>query len=458
MNPGPTPAGRRQPHHPETTVAGTLILSVALAALPPAARVGQTTPPAETVIRLTVSPAKEPKPALRHQLLPELREMNPGNPIPNYLKALLDADLVSDEQISRSALREADRAARMDKPDWQVLHRAKLDGIGLLLPDVQKMRAIAQALQGRFREEIAQGRIDDALVTARTMFAMARHMGEHPTLIGDLVGIAIAQVTIAPLEELLEQPACPNLYWALTKLPSPLISTEFGIQGERLLIGAEVRDLSDTAPMTADQIEKVIKHIDSIRKFEPDRNPLTTRAYISRRSRNEKELAAARARIVEYGIAERLVGRFPADQVILLDERRRYEVNRDEDMKLMALPTWEFAARAVRPMQGRKMAEPSLFDLFLPAIYKVRLAQGRLEQRVALLRTVEALRMYAADHGGAWPAKLDDVSVPVPADPFTGKPFRYAADGATAHVRGTPPPGEETNAVYNLHYELTLRK
>ena len=36
--------------------------------------------PTETLIRLSVSPAPAPKPALRYLLLPELREMNPGNP------------------------------------------------------------------------------------------------------------------------------------------------------------------------------------------------------------------------------------------------------------------------------------------------------------------------------------------------------------------------------------------
>ena len=60
------------------------------------------------------------------------------------------------------------------------------------------------------------------------MFAMARHMGEHPTLIGGLVGISIATAAIGPMEEMFEQPGSPNLYWALTKLPSPLISIEKG--------------------------------------------------------------------------------------------------------------------------------------------------------------------------------------------------------------------------------------
>ena len=44
----------------------------------------------ETLIRLSVSPAPAPKPALRYQLLPELKEMNPGNPIEGYLKCYLE--------------------------------------------------------------------------------------------------------------------------------------------------------------------------------------------------------------------------------------------------------------------------------------------------------------------------------------------------------------------------------
>ena len=81
---------------------------------------------------------------------------------------------------------------------------------------------MVRALQVRFRAEIAQARFDDAIRTAKTMFAIARHLGEHPTAIGNLVGMAAAFVTIYHFDELLQQPGCPNLYWALTNLPSPL--------------------------------------------------------------------------------------------------------------------------------------------------------------------------------------------------------------------------------------------
>jgi hypothetical protein len=418
-------------------------------------RAEQPAAPSETLIRLNVQAMPAPKPALRYILLPELREMEPGNPIPNYLRCFMDQDFSSlQETLSTSALRQADRAARMDKPDWQILLKAKTDGISLLLPDVQKLRALAAALQDRFHTEVAQHRFDDALRTAKTMFAMSRHMGEHPTLIGDLVGIAIASITIVPLEEMLAQPGCPNLYWALTNLPSPLVSMDKGWEGERLLILAELRDLDENAPMSAEQLRKLIKHVDYLRGLDNPKLKNNTRSWLNARNKDEQQIQAARRRLVEVGLAEERLARFPADQVLLLDEKREYEVLRDEAMKLMKLPTWqgEPLIQQIKPPK-----KESLFAFLVPALNKVRRAQGRLEQRIALLRHVEALRLYAAEHEGKLPEKLSDCPVPLPDDPFTGKPFRYQKEGTTAHLFGTPPKGEEKNAPYNLHYEVTIQ-
>jgi hypothetical protein len=93
----------------------------------------------------------------------------------------------------------------------------------------------------------------------------------------------------------------------------------------------------------------------------------------------------------------------------------------------------------------------------LPAQASVQHAQGRIAQRIALLRHVEAVRMYAALHNGALPAKLSEISVPLPDDPFTGKPFRYELVGATAHLRGTPPKSAPDNRFLRVHYEITLK-
>jgi hypothetical protein len=437
----------------------------------------------ETVVRLTVQPMAAPKPALRYLLLPELKEMNPGNPIQGYLRCFSEQQnfFFNKEACQRRdellvmplqalptqelqdyghmALRQADWAARLDKPDWQILLKVKTDGVTLLLPDVQQMRTLASALKVRFRGEVALHRFDDALGTAKTMFALARHLSEHPTLISDLVAVAIATITIGPLEEMLEQPGCPNLYWALTNLPNPLVSMEKGMEGERVLVISELRDLEDSAPMSAEQLKKFIAHVDWLRQIgqESKKRVQSTRAWLDARIKEEGSVNAARARLIESGLPEERVKQFPPDQAILLDERRDYEVRRDDLMKLFNLPQWQI--EALSGGIGRSPdTETNLFNILVPALLKVRRAQGRLEQRIAMLRHVEALRLYAAEHEGRLPAMLAEVTVPLPDDPYSGKPFIYKLDGGTAHLRGTAPPGEEKNPGFNIHYQVTIQK
>jgi hypothetical protein len=124
-------------------------------------------------------------------------------------------------------------------------------------------------------------------------------------------------------------------------------------------------------------------------------------------------------------------------------------------VKTISFPLWQVDALATR---NKAKKPPALFADELLGFRHVLLAQGQVDQRIALLRHVEALRLYAAEHDGTLPSKLSDVSVPLQVDPFTGKPFRYEVTGNTAHLRGTPPPGEEKNSGFNLHYEVTLQK
>jgi hypothetical protein len=460
-----------------------LLVCAALAALALCSRADPPAANPETLIRLTVHPAAAPRPALRYLLLPELKEMNPGNPVQNYLKCFMEQQnfFFNKESVDRrermaaiplkelpaqelldfggAALRQADWAARLDKPDWQVLLKLKADGVNLLLPDVQQMRKLALALKVRFRAEVALGRFDDALRTAKTMFAMARHLGEHPTFIGDLVGIAVANVAIGPLEEMLEQPGCPNLYWALTNLPSPLVPLDVGAEGERVWVVSGFRDLDENAPMSEDQVKQFIAYMDPLLRLEegkPNKPKEVIRPWLDARNKDEAMVGAARRRLVEAGLAKERVERFPADQVLLLDEKYAYELRRDDLMKLLNVPAWQ-AEVLIDQAQVTRALQTALFP-FEPALHKVRRSQARLDQRIALLRHVEALRLYAAAHEGQLPQKLEEVPVPLPPDPFTGKPFHYKVEGSTAHLRGSPPPGEEKTPVFNVHYEVTIQK
>ena len=457
-------------------VSEAIVISIGAAPCP----AQETKTPAETLIRLSVAGAAEPRPALRYLLLPELKETSPGNPIQEYLKCNLEQyrfafderefeqrkallsmpleELPSPDvpQLSRVALEHADRAARLDNPDWQILLKLKENGVATLLPDVQGMRNLARALQGRLRNEIASGRLGDAIRTAKTMFAMSRHMGEHPTMIGDLIGIAIALSAIEPLQEMLEHPDCPNLYWALTNLPDPFITIKKGLDGERLIVETVFRDLDQAAPMNAGQIKHAIDELEKLDSLfntgQVNNQTASLPAYLAECTKNPERMAEARKHLISGGLPEASAKTFPPEQVILLDEARACLIRFDDLAKLMVLPAWQFE-EATRPSRTAAQ-EPAFFaDLILRFLPLLRQAQARLEQRFALLRHVEALRMYAAAHN-AFPSNLSEILVPLPADSISGKPFSYESSGKTAHLRGTPPRpfGDQTGA-YRLHYE-----
>ena len=185
------------------TLVCSLVVTALLYPLHPS-RADETTAAPETLIRLSVQSAPSPQPARRYRLLPELMEMNSGNPIQNYLKCFMGQHkfffdkktfdrrekllampleaLPAQELLNhgRLALSQADSAARLDALDWQILPKLKAEGDFLFLPDLAELRTLANPLKVRFRAEVALGRFDDSLRTAKTMFAMSRHLGEHP--------------------------------------------------------------------------------------------------------------------------------------------------------------------------------------------------------------------------------------------------------------------------------------
>ncbi|HEV3082778.1 MAG TPA: hypothetical protein VGY66_23540 [Gemmataceae bacterium] len=442
----------------------------ALAVLPLNSRAEET--------NLTVRPMAAPKPALKYQLLPELAELNPGNAAQNYLKCFMEQrnfffskEAVADRARYQTmplaelpvnklrdyggyALRQADWAARLDTLDWQNLQRIQHGGLGMLQEELGPLQVLVAALRVRFRAEVAERHFDDAIRTAKTLFALSRHLGEHPTEVANLVGLWSAHVSLLTLEEMVQQPGCPNLYWALTDLPCPLVDLRKGVQGERMLMAAELRPLCEGAPMTEAELEGFVSRLSGVLSFareQAGRPPRSIRNVLQARAKDPENVRAARCRLIEAGCAENRLKQFPPLQIILLDEKHQYEVQRDERMKLLNLPAWQIESMA--GSEERVSREDRLLADLLPHMIKLRMAQAQLEQQVAVLRLVEALRLYAAEHEGKLPAKLSDMPVPLPPDPVTGKPFPYTVDGATARINGS----SKASADRAVHYSITIR-
>ncbi len=464
-----------------------VFLALAACAAPAAAQA-----PAPEPIKLVLPPAAEPVPALKYLLLPELSDKTPGNAAFLYYRAfspewwtnvrqraiMEKAEKAEETPIAElknsdlrwtlefNALREVDRASRREYCDWQLTPRVKEDGINLLLPDVQSMREFARFLAVRARLEMADGHLDKAVYTLQTGFALSRNVSNAPTFIQALVGTAIGARMIAQVEELLRQPGAPNLYWALADLPRPFIDLRTPIQGEKLwLYGTwpELRDVDNPylSPKQRERLAGIAGQIvtegnDWGRK-EDAGTRLATIALVA------KAYPGAKRALIAAGHKPEEVEALSPLQVALIQAMRDYNRLRDDMFKWMALPYpearpgLERAERSLKEAKVRQAGIP-IAETFLPAVTKVFQAATRLDRRIAALRCVEALRLYAAAHDGKLPAELADVKeVPVPNDPMTGKPFEYKLGGETATITGAAPPGDLLPQ-NTLIYELTLRK
>ena len=217
-----------------------MFAALALASLY-AAPVGKADEPTETVVRLTVTPKGETRPALKYTLLPEFADAQGGNAVHYYYKAMsrecvgwirnkevidkveawkaagIDGLPVeeADKYTRGTMFRYLDAGARSESCNWQITDEIKRDGIKTLLPDVQGLREFANYLSLRTQVRLRQADFADAAKSLQTQLAMARHIADHPTLICNLIGVAIAQIAVSRVEEWVARPDAPNLYWAL---------------------------------------------------------------------------------------------------------------------------------------------------------------------------------------------------------------------------------------------------
>lgn len=474
----------------------TLMVALVGPVLAPLARADQEDPGKEEkrseTIELVVHPAAEPRPALKYRLLPDLLEMRPGNAALAYNKLGLqmgEADRdgqamerlckwldVPPAELDRNEARESlsrfrrilqglDLAARYEHCDWQLPLREE-DPILLLLPEVQQARQMERLLVVQAKLQIAEGKLDEAIRTLQTGYALGRHVGAGRTLVNGLVGIAICANMSEQVEQLVQQPGAPNLYWALTWLPRPVVDMRPGFEAEMHMLDfafPELEHVEETnrSPeywrLLLDRL--TIKVVTMWGGREP-----TWRERLAATALALRGYPTARDSLVRQGYASRQVEAMPVAQVVLVYSVRTYREFRDEIFKRFALPYPEARVgmeRAEKQIDAEAVQQEivPVAQLLLPALGSVNRAVGRSQRRIAVLRAIEALRMYAAGHEGRLPQRLDDVTeAPVPPDPMTGRPLAYRRTGEHTAVLEAPLPEGLTQPVYWLRYEITMEK
>ncbi len=443
------------------------------------------------VITLAASSFSPSQPALKYTLLPDPLDLTPGNAAPVWIRAgnavegpnrkLVEGqykgrggpagtplnfegkhvalkDLPKEEIRAylanfHSALRLADQAAHCDHCDWE-LPPFKIQDFDFPIEDVQRLRTVAALLATRYRLELSEGRFDDALHTLQIGFALARDVGNGETLIQDLVAIAVGSIMFGHVEEWMQTPGSPNLFWALTDLPCPLVNT-----------GPAMRSELNTLFRSFPPLRRLVNDSEKGAVSEQEANGIVTDLFKvlgnlegSQMPDWQKKLAAAALAVKVYPVAKKYLlthGRTPEQvdamptlQVVVLYYVDQYDQTKDEFLKWMNVPPWEAREGLAEAAKKVRIIGPTgnpIIGLMMPAIEKVYDARIRVERMADYLRCAEALRMYAATHDGKAPEKLEDVKLPLPLDPATGQGFgkfyKVQANGTAVFEVPPPPPG-----------------
>jgi hypothetical protein len=451
-------------------------------------------------IELTLTPREIEQPLLQHRLLPAEFELQDGNaatiilrmpweqqPYMQKVFGTFDDDLelsIDDPKIIENGTQGFDhffdmlkRAAFRRTADWEYPIGEEATAY-ILLPDVQGGREfVGKELSVWIRYHIAKGELDQAREGILVGLAVSRHYARTPFVIVQLVGQAIDSMMLDRLSELVARPDCPNLYWSLTALPRPLLSSQPAIEFEE-------RFLETTLP----RLEQIDGDEDSASHPVADLDRLD----VERSAKEWEELAQSLVRLYAEtgGINEQ--AKLASNQLIdRLAKQARKELpemisggalrvmtmsddeagvrwflmrHRELSQEITAMMSLEpkHALLKLRALQIKiksfreELEMGTLFNLENPL--NLYLAVRRNDRRIAMLRIVEGIRQYAATHDGGLPQLLVDLKeTPAPDDAILDRPFEYTVEGDTATL-SAPDLQTIDSKIDGVQYRIRIRK
>lgn len=438
--------------------------------------------PRVEVRTVDTSPAAEPRPALKYRFWPAWHELEPGNAVPLYLRALVmltssgeqarwqeyakfagdgvpDPDDAEGMEAARAWLaqhphqsisNEIRRATYREIADYE--HRVEaLSGpeqFAFLLPELQELRNLARLLDVRIRVAIADGDYEEAIDLLRDGFRLAGSLRGSRLLISQLFGAAIAGMMLDDVRLLSEAPGSPNLYWALATLPRPLISMPYTIAfeldlAERML--PEPPDVPIGVEGWNQYLSDVLGDAYQFVTETPPQQPWARRMMITAGAMQAYPLA--KSALIADGIPAEAVDAMPVAEVVIRHMRRQLHRLGDDLQKWLLLPpevqrlteaSREDPISAILEKHDTPLDPVRIFVQLLPRFPTAASVQSRRQAQVDAQMTLEAIRAYAAAHDGQLPERLDQLE-PLPAlrDPRTGEPFEWevhARDGVSEGV------------------------
>jgi len=434
-------------------------------------------------IELRVHPMALAEPALKARLLPSWTEQTPGNAAPLYFIAfslvqsnsdswdqkrsaefdeLLDASIddLDAEKATRFVLPHVfellEIAGRRSRCEWDTA--LKEQGYRALLPYLNHARTSANLLSIQIKLDIKQGDFDHAIHMLRSGFAMAKHLEAEPILIQCLVAAGIRERMLSDVRALIQRPNAPNLYWPLADLYGSRDLWPRIMESEREALFYTIPRLRHPDDLTAEQARKVIEEVNGyMDQRGPDpqdalgRDAATLLQII-------RAYPLAREALIRRGTPAAQVDAMPANAVVLAWYVDGFQRRADAMERWTCLPPWQALAGLRREsIVHREGDDLNPLKQLAPTVARAYLVFARADRERALMQIVEAVRGYAAAHGGSAPASLDDLSpeTPAPPDPLLGKRFDYSVEHGVVTLHADAPPGEgqRSEAVFHIQIE-----
>jgi len=452
-------------------------------------------------VQLIVHPAAPPYATLKYRLIPKGIELTPGNAAPHYFRAAMvigerpeyqsaiaapdvgkNSKLENWLELPLDQLRKNEEAQKFynDCPsgNWDLIYLAarreqcewdlpvREFNIATLMPELRKLRDLARLLAFKARIEISRGQFDDAIETLKTGLAMARHAAKAPTLVNALVGANITGLMLNQVRVMIQQPDCPNLYWALTALPQPIVDLTSGLEFEGSFVYLFLPELRDVRTAVHTDVEwdkillqvadKLLKVLPSVGDQKKDLGWYGMGALFA-----VTAYPKAKAQLQEAGYSPSQIKEMSVSQAILTAEVETFDHLNNDIFKwfytdsVTALKGLADAERQLEEFGKSEQEIIPLASIMLSALKKSKSIEVETDRNVDALRIVEAIRLYAAKHNGQLPQQLSDIQeVPIPADPVTGQPFAYQLSGNRALLTSPAPP--DGTAAEGLRWEIRL--
>jgi hypothetical protein len=321
-----------------------------------------------------------------------MRDWKPNEALPDWARDSMRPEM----ELVADAIGEARKLA--DQPRGRYPITYSKDYISTLMPSIQDAREVAHLLSYDALFRAQSGDLDGALVSCRALINNARSIGDEPTLIAQLVRMAIRAIAIGQAERTLGQgePSADELA-ALQKAmeeeaEEPLL--RIAVRGERGGMDRLMQTLQD-GNTSVKQMKGLMA---GGLTHQQGRWGETALLYIP--------------------------GAVTSNRAVLLQYMNRL-------VEISQMPP-EQQVEPLNDLERALRKEPLLVRELLPAVGKVAEAERRTRAILRCAAAGLAAERYRREHG-RWPEGLDDLKGKflreVPLDPYDGKPLRYRKDG-----------------------------